>query len=344
MSFHQIYESVVSAEHLPLALLPRYEDTGTPFSEMKDGVLVFYSKNDIQEFHWITDEEGRLTLYVPGNRPHMSEFRFEEGYRTPLHRHDYIELGYVVEGSICQIFSGIPFEFPAGSFWLSDTSCVHQDLMRKEKLHTVFFSFSKQFFNKVFLKDLTGTPAETFFYTALDQQNKVRQYLKFEPQQEELPAIRDLIEQLGQECDEKEIGYQSVLTGLLVRLLAMLFREYRLSYTSNDQISNSDLLYVKILAYLDRHYAEVNLQSLADEFHYTTDFISRIIKRNSGLSYAAFIQKMRVEKAAELLRMTELPVEEIMLQVGYQNRSFFGELFKRYLGVFPLDYRMQDSR
>lgn len=67
--------------------------------------------------------------------------------------------------------------------------------------------------------------------------------------------------------------------------------------------------------------------------------LSRLFRQHYGLSFQAYLQKLRLEKAAELLSKTHLPIARIAKRVGYQDVSRFGQHFKRRLGCPPAVYR-----
>ena len=50
---------------------------------------------------------------------------------------------------------------------------------------------------------------------------------------------------------------------------------------------------------------------------------------------------MRVDRAAELLTTTDLPLAIIAMECGFQDQSYFTKVFKRYRRVRPLEYRKQ---
>jgi AraC-like DNA-binding protein len=67
--------------------------------------------------------------------------------------------------------------------------------------------------------------------------------------------------------------------------------------------------------------------------------LSRLFRRHYGLSFQAYLQKLRLEKAAELLATTRLPIARIAKRVGYRDVSRFGQHFKRNFGKAPSDWR-----
>jgi transcriptional regulator GlxA family with amidase domain len=52
-----------------------------------------------------------------------------------------------------------------------------------------------------------------------------------------------------------------------------------------------------------------------------------------------YVQTLRLEEAKHMLETTDLPVEAIANEVGYQDASFFGRLFRRKVNLTPAQYR-----
>jgi transcriptional regulator GlxA family with amidase domain len=59
----------------------------------------------------------------------------------------------------------------------------------------------------------------------------------------------------------------------------------------------------------------------------------------TGMSPIAYVQRLRVEDAKRRLERTEIPIDEISWQVGYEDPAFFRRLFKRTTGLTPGAYR-----
>ncbi|HRK14648.1 MAG TPA: helix-turn-helix domain-containing protein [Prosthecobacter sp.] len=67
--------------------------------------------------------------------------------------------------------------------------------------------------------------------------------------------------------------------------------------------------------------------------------LSRLFRQHHGLSFQGYLQKLRLEKAAELLATTHLPVARIAKRVGYRDVSRFGQHFKRRFQTTPAEHR-----
>ncbi len=72
--------------------------------------------------------------------------------------------------------------------------------------------------------------------------------------------------------------------------------------------------------------------------------LSRLFRQSYGMSFQAYLQKIRLEKAAELLTTTRLPISRIARRVGYRDVSRFGQHFKRYFSHTPSEYRLGPHR
>lgn len=69
--------------------------------------------------------------------------------------------------------------------------------------------------------------------------------------------------------------------------------------------------------------------------------LMRRFAKATGMSPLDYVHALRLEEAKQLLETTDLPVEAIANEVGYEDTSFFGRLFRRKAGITPLQYRLR---
>lgn len=99
-----------------------------------------------------------------------------------------------------------------------------------------------------------------------------------------------------------------------------------------------------ILFYLAEHYMEnITLAALAEEFHFSTIHISRMIKKETGFSFLDILTGIRLQSAARLLRESGLRVCQICERVGIGDQRYFSKVFKNIYGSTPLEYRKQPT-
>lgn len=101
----------------------------------------------------------------------------------------------------------------------------------------------------------------------------------------------------------------------------------------------------KIKNYIDAHYREeIRRDVLAEMVFLNTDYMSRIFKKEFGVSISTYLLQKRVEEAKKLLSQSTLPINTVSIYVGYSNFSYFTKMFKENTGYSPLEYRRKFTK
>lgn len=94
------------------------------------------------------------------------------------------------------------------------------------------------------------------------------------------------------------------------------------------------------LDYIDRHcYEEISLKLIADKIYINASYLGQIFKKEIGESFTDYVNKLRMQKAKELLVSTNLKVYEVSERVGFKDSHYFIKIFKKYVGVNPSDIK-----
>jgi transcriptional regulator GlxA family with amidase domain len=97
---------------------------------------------------------------------------------------------------------------------------------------------------------------------------------------------------------------------------------------------------LQIQQYLQDHLAEnIELSQVASRFAMTQRTLIRRFKQSTGDTPMAYLQKQRIEKAKQLLESSQLPIEQLLNVVGYEDLSSFRKLFQQYTSLTPKAYR-----
>lgn len=92
--------------------------------------------------------------------------------------------------------------------------------------------------------------------------------------------------------------------------------------------------------YIRKHYGEsLSLNMIAEKVHLSPRYLSALFVEEEGIGINRYIKKVRMRKACELLRTTNMKVSEICVQVGYSNLSYFCKSFQDDFGMTPDKYR-----
>ena len=71
----------------------------------------------------------------------------------------------------------------------------------------------------------------------------------------------------------------------------------------------------------------------------TGAYISTIFKKETGMTLTNFLIQIRIEKAKEMIRTTNMTINEIAYAVGYVDARYFSKLFIKTVGIKPVEYR-----
>lgn len=94
------------------------------------------------------------------------------------------------------------------------------------------------------------------------------------------------------------------------------------------------------LSYVQRHYSEKLRMPTAARLCDLSPFqFSRNFKRENGFTFRDFVVRLRIQRAAELIRQSKMSVTDAAFGVGFNDLSYFARMFRRQIGVSPSDYR-----
>lgn len=96
----------------------------------------------------------------------------------------------------------------------------------------------------------------------------------------------------------------------------------------------------QILGYVQENYMnDISLDDVADHVNLSVGYLSNYFKGKMDMTFVDYLTQFRLEKAKDLLAHTNEKIYKIAEMVGYQNSQYFVTIFKRKIGVTPLEYR-----
>lgn len=97
----------------------------------------------------------------------------------------------------------------------------------------------------------------------------------------------------------------------------------------------------RIRAYLRTHFtSDVKIEDLCEEFYLSRSSLTSCFRRAYHTSIMEYVNRLRMEKALELLTTTDLSVHDISLQCGFQDQNYFTKVFRKYYGRTPSQMKL----
>lgn len=153
-----------------------------------------------------------------------------------------------------------------------------------------------------------------------------------------------------------------VLAGIVVVVLAYYMKRLRRKHEQLEarfsekvvqetqhhepEMNDADREFIEKLAvYVEHHLPESDLSSttMASEFCLSPRQFSRRVKQLTGIDTTHYIRASRILKARKLLLTTNLNMQEICLECGFESPNYFSRTFRADVGMSPTEYRKQKS-
>lgn len=121
--------------------------------------------------------------------------------------------------------------------------------------------------------------------------------------------------------------------------LVMIQAEEIIRVLSEKQKIYSDSV-LKIIEYIKERYADsVTLEELANYVHMNRSYISHLFKKETGSNINTYLLEFRMDRAKELLINSKDSIQDISCQIGISDSAYFSKVFKKYVGISPLEFR-----
>lgn len=252
------------------------------------------------------------------------------------HEHTFFELTYVYDGTCEQLIHGQHIQMRTGDFLVIppgvqhsisvfDQSIIIQIPVKKNTLENIFFNFLR-----------SDNILSMFFINSIYAQH-VNDYIIFHSGDDF--HIKTAVSFLLLETYNKEKFWQNMMINTAMNIFGLLLRNYEKSVELPSIVKKSDVQRFGLIRFIQENHANISLEKIAEKFHYTPEYTSKLIKETTGMNYKQILQKIRIERAEYLLLDTNLTIQNISLQVGYENVEHFIRTFKKVHQMTPTNYR-----
>ncbi len=255
----------------------------------------------------------------------------------PKHRHNYIELVYMCEGSTTHFINDKKIILEKGELLFLSQNATQEIFEADESDICVNFIILPEFFDTTLaMLGEEENLLRDFFVSCLRGNDSTIPYLHFKVSN--IIPVQNLVENLIWTLTNKQSNKRSINKVTMGLLILQLLNNVDKMTIGKDNL-DQDIL-VKTYEFVEENYKDGELTDLAEKLGYEISWLSRKIKDLTGQTYTEIVQSKRLGQSAFLLKNTNLSVSDIGFNVGYNNLSYFYKIFKERFGMSPKEYRI----
>jgi AraC family transcriptional regulator, L-rhamnose operon transcriptional activator RhaR len=265
--------------------------------------------------------------------------RAVETHQLLEHRHDFLEISYVSEGSgthhvgkrAIHVSQGDVFLIPVGVshvFRPSSTSkssplVVYNCVVSPEAVTRLLHAFPGG-------RAIEGLLHSDDIHSCRDHEGEYRR--RFQRLYDEYASDRPLKE-------------TALFAGVL-DLLLLLYRHEAGIGCAEISLPRQDRAVIENVTAIirTRCHEPITMDALAQQAGIGVRQLHRLFVKHTGMSGIAYVQNVRIEEACRLLRTSDRKVSDIAAMVGYSDIAYFNKLFLRKAGQTPRQYRRAGQR
>lgn len=259
----------------------------------------------------------------------------------PAHTHEFVEFNYMLSGSCVQYVNNKRIDLQEGELLLIDKEVVQKidALGKKDILINILLKddsiTTELVANMVRAKSLVND----FLLNASNQYSNHNSFIHFH--YGDNYDIQKLLHKLILEYYNKANYFQREMNLLLSVLLIELTRE--IEKKSLQDYQEKDEVVLDILRYIDTEFKDLTLSKLSKHFVYNVNYLGNKLKKDTGRTFQELVSKRRYHYALELLNETDLGLEEVSAEIGFQSVTSLYKLFRKYTKQTPKEIRLRQN-
>ena len=321
---------------------------------MRDKIMGYIGKITEEEQAILDgDLEVKRDLYTSGNEFIVDSKKFLSQGKLidvrlhtrfayfPPHTHNYIEMLYVIQGQLTTIVNNTErISMSGGDILFLNQHASHEILPARETDLAVNFIILPEFFRYPISMIDKENVLMDFILSSLSQSDPVSNYIYV--QTKEILSVENLIENMIWTLIDKDSSSNTILQISMGLIFLNLSRYAEKINRDISHSSDPNLLFLT-LKYIEDHYQDGSMQKISEITGHPAYYISRLLKKSTGLNFKELLQKRKLQQAVYLLEHTILSIEQILERIGYENSSYFYRKFREQDGCSPNTYRDRHS-
>ena len=285
-------------------------------------------------------------IFRPGENVHIQLSSQYPDFIGVIHKHTFIEIVYILSGSGTHVVGDRSVPVSKGDLFIINYDTPHaffrseesaEPLIAYDLLFTPSF-FDTSLLNSVFFESINSS----YLFYSLFPEEQIASDVHISGSS--YNAFGELFNKIYLEFTNREKGYINIIRAYVTELIVKIFRKMESTQNKEDTSRQAQIVNTT-LAYLRKNYHQhISLDDLAAQVFLSKDYFARMFRETTGMPTSAFLQKIRIEEACNLLATTDLAIKDIAVQCGFHDTNYFYNIFKKLTGITPRRYRLNSKK
>lgn len=142
-----------------------------------------------------------------------------------------------------------------------------------------------------------------------------------------------------QDCAKNQlVGFQQVLCGTLLHIMGLV---YSISKNQVFEAKDTQKIQEACVVMRENIYNKVKPEDIAQSLNMSYSSFRKLFKQYTSLAPHQYMLQLKLEKTKELLGSTDLPIQDIAIELGFESADYFSFFFRSKTGINPLSYRKE---
>lgn len=291
---------------------------------------------EIPLYKMVDNHHGNLPFYI-------RKYSMKDN-ATPLHRHEYMQINYVYRGSGKHFINNFAFDIIKGDIFVIPPYVPHSIHACNDTDMGIYeFEFEPGFINQSFRSIENAEPFLDFAYIEpfLVSETHIKPRLNLTGRAQ--LDVEAILNEALEEYEEKGSGYILLVKSLLLKLLVMVGRAFTKNLNDSEpqpMFGHQRNAILGAVKYINENYMEeLSADEVAHQFMLSPSYFRYLFKSITSRTFTEHIHNIRISRAMEMLKTTDMRVLDISCDIGFNNVNHFNKVFRQQTGVTPLQYR-----
>lgn len=253
-----------------------------------------------------------------------------DSWQHPLHNHNHFELIFIADGCGTHHLNQVKSTYKKGHLFLLGPEDEHRFEVKKPS-HFIYFKFTK-----LYITQPADVPLPNHWNRDVDQllylpERKKGNLLHSAPDRE---LVQQLMQIIVQEYRQKKVLNQKIIFQLFSVVMLIIRRngqayEFQPAPREKTGIAEEILEYIELNIYEPR---KLTLKNLADQFHYSANYIGMLFKEKVGSSLRDYVSHYRLKLIEQRLKHSQIGMKQLASEFGFVDESHLRKFIKTKAG------------